>query len=67
MPYAQRLTSIGVFIHGMETCNGAKVPMAASACLRPSPKSCSRVTKLGDVVVITDGKRLDISKAQVGG
>ena len=65
MPYAQRLTSDGVFIHGSDVqwgrgthgCIG--VPTAFA-------KKLFGVTKLGDIVVITDGKMLDVSKAQVG-
>ncbi|MCP1471396.1 hypothetical protein J3E64_003103 [Sphingobium sp. OAS761] len=66
MPYAQRLTSDGVFIHGSDVeygrgthgCIGVPVPFA---------KKLFGVTKPGDIVVITNGKRLDVSKAQVGG
>lgn len=65
MPYALRLTSDGVFIHGSDVqwgrgthgCIG--VPTAFA-------KKLFGVTKLGDIVVITDGKMLDVSKAQVG-
>lgn len=66
MPYAQRLTSDGVFIHGSDVeygrgthgCIGVPVAFA---------KKLFGVTKLGDIVVITNGKMLDVSKAQIGG
>lgn len=65
MPYAQRLTSDGVFIHGSDVeygrgthgCIGVPTPFA---------RKLFGVTKLGDVAVITDGKMLDVSKASVG-
>lgn len=65
MPYAQRLTSDGVFIHGSDVeygrgthgCIG--VPTAFA-------KKLFGVTKLGDIVVITNGKMLNVGKAQVG-
>ncbi len=66
MPYAQRLTSDGVFIHGSDVqygrgthgCIGVPVAFA---------QKLFGVTKLGDMVVITDGKMLDVSKATVEG
>ncbi|MCI4589079.1 L,D-transpeptidase family protein [Sphingobium sp. BYY-5] len=66
MPYAQRLTSDGVFIHGSDVeygrgthgCIGVPVEFA---------RKLFGVTKLGDIAVITNGKMLDVSKAQVGG
>ncbi|MDO7833575.1 L,D-transpeptidase family protein [Sphingobium sp. HBC34] len=65
MPFAQRLTSDGVFIHGSDVqwgrgthgCIG--VPTAFA-------KKLFGVTRTGDMVVITDGKMLDVSKAKVG-
>lgn len=65
MPYAQRLTSDGVFIHGSDVeygkgthgCIGVPVPFA---------KKLFAVTRPGDIVVITNGKMLDVSKAQRG-
>jgi hypothetical protein len=66
MPFAQRLTSDGVFIHGSDVqygrgthgCIGVPVDFA---------RKLFAVTKLGDIVIITNGKMLDVSKAQVGG
>ncbi|WP_408021493.1 MULTISPECIES: L,D-transpeptidase family protein [Sphingomonadaceae] len=66
MPFAQRLTSDGVFIHGSDVqwgrgthgCIGVPVAFA---------KKLFGVTKVGDMVVITDGKMLDVSQAQVSG
>ena len=66
MPYAQRLTSDGVFIHGSDVqygrgthgCIGVPVAFA---------KKLFGVTKIGDIAVITDGKMLDVSKATVEG
>ncbi|MEC3949681.1 L,D-transpeptidase family protein [Sphingobium sp. HWE2-09] len=66
MPFAQRLTSDGVFIHGSDVqwgrgthgCIGVPVAFA---------KRLFGVTKVGDLVVITDGKMLDVSQAQVNG
>jgi hypothetical protein len=65
MPYAQRLTSDGVFIHGSDVeygrgthgCIGVPVEFA---------RKLFAVTKPGDIVIITNGKMLDVSKAQVG-
>jgi lipoprotein-anchoring transpeptidase ErfK/SrfK len=65
MPYAQRLTSDGVFIHGSDV----KWGNATHGCIGV-PKAFAEklfgVTKVGDLVVITDGKMLDVSKATVG-
>lgn len=65
MPYAQRLTSDGVFIHGSDVQWGR----ATHGCIGV-PKAFAQklfgVTKVGDMVVITDGKMLDVSKAQMG-
>ncbi|MEK7342650.1 MAG: L,D-transpeptidase family protein [Pseudomonadota bacterium] len=65
MPYAQRLTSDGVFIHGSDVQWGR----ATHGCIGV-PKAFAQklfgVTKVGDMVIITDGKMLDVSKAQVG-
>ena len=65
MPYAQRLTSDGVFIHGSDVeygrgthgCIG--VPTAFA-------KKLFGVTKLGDIAIITNGKMLNVSNAQAG-
>ena len=65
MPYALRLTSDGVFIHGSDVQYGK----ATHGCIGV-PKEFARklfgVTKIGDIVVITNGKMLDVSKAQRG-
>lgn len=65
MPFAQRLTSDGVFIHGSDV----KWGNATHGCIGV-PKDFAEklfgVTKVGDLVVITDGKMLDVSKASVG-
>lgn len=65
MPYAQRLTSDGVFIHGSDVeygrgthgCIGVPTPFA---------KKLFGVTKIGDIAVITNGKMLNVGKAKVG-
>lgn len=65
MPYMLRLTSDGVAIHGSDV----KWGNATHGCIgvpTPFAQKLFGVTKLGDVVVITNGKRLDVSKAQVG-
>jgi len=65
MPYALRLTSDGVFIHGSDVQYGR----ATHGCIGV-PKDFARklfgVAKLGDIVVITNGKMLDVSKAARG-
>ena len=65
MPYALRLTSDGVFIHGSDVQYGR----ATHGCIGV-PKDFARklfgVTKLGDIVVITNGKMLDVSRAAKG-
>lgn len=66
MPYMLRLTNDGVAIHGSDVqwgnathgCIGVPVPFA---------RKLFGVVKLGDLAVITDGKMLDVSKAQVAG
>ncbi|MES2157765.1 MAG: L,D-transpeptidase family protein [Pseudomonadota bacterium] len=65
MPYMLRLTSDGVAIHGSDV----KWGNATHGCIGVPTLFAQKlfgVTKLGDVVVITNGKRLDVSKAQVG-
>ena len=65
MPYMLRLTSDGVAIHGSDVQWGK----ATHGCIGVPVAFAQKlfgVTKLGDVVVITNGKRLDVSKAQVG-
>ncbi|MEC3911550.1 L,D-transpeptidase family protein [Sphingobium sp. CR2-8] len=65
MPFAQRLTSDGVFIHGSDVQWGR----GTHGCIGVPKEFAQKlfgVTKLGDMVVITDGKMLDVSKAQVG-
>ncbi|MGD9811156.1 MAG: L,D-transpeptidase family protein [Sphingobium sp.] len=65
MPYALRLTQDGVFIHGSDVewgygthgCIGVPTPFA---------KKLFSVAKLGDIVIVTDGKMLDVSGASVG-
>lgn len=64
MPYAQRLTSDGVFVHGSNVQYGS----ATHGCIgvpTPFAKKLFGVTKVGDIVVITNGKMLDTSKAKV--
>ncbi|MEA3388542.1 L,D-transpeptidase family protein [Sphingobium sp. CCH11-B1] len=66
MPYALRLTSDGVFIHGSDVQYGR----ATHGCIGV-PVDFARklfgVVKRGDIVVITNGKMLDVSKAKIGG
>lgn len=65
MPFAQRLTSDGVFIHGSDVQWGR----GTHGCIgvpRDFAEKLFGVTKVGDLVVITDGKMLDVSKAKVG-
>ena len=66
MPYALRLTSDGVFIHGSDVQYGR----ATHGCIGV-PVDFARklfgVVKRGDLVVITNGKMLDVSKAKIGG
>lgn len=65
MPFAQRLTNDGVFIHGSDVQWGR----GTHGCIGVPKEFAQKlfgVTKLGDVVVITNGKMLDVSKAQVG-
>ncbi|KQN09496.1 hypothetical protein ASE85_00570 [Sphingobium sp. Leaf26] len=65
MPFAQRLTSDGVFIHGSDVQWGR----GTHGCIGV-PKAFAEklfgVTRVGDLVVVTDGKMLDVSKATVG-
>lgn len=66
MPFAQRLTNDGVFIHGSDVQWGR----GTHGCIGVPKEFAQKlfgVTKLGDLVVITNGKMLDVSKAQVGG
>jgi lipoprotein-anchoring transpeptidase ErfK/SrfK len=62
MPYTLRLTSDGVAIHGSDVQWGN----ATHGCIgvpKAFAKKLFGVTKLGDLVVITDGKMLDTSHA----
>ncbi|NML10739.1 L,D-transpeptidase family protein [Sphingobium sp. AR-3-1] len=66
MPFAQRLTSDGVFIHGSDVQWGR----GTHGCIGVPKEFAEKlfgVTKLGDMVIITDGKMLDVSQAQVSG
>ncbi|MDI1297272.1 MAG: L,D-transpeptidase family protein [bacterium] len=66
MPFMQRLTSDGVAIHGSDV----KWGNATHGCIgvpTPFAQKLFGVTKVGDLVVITNGKMLDTSKAQVNG
>lgn len=63
MPFMQRLTNDGVAIHGSDVQWGN----ATHGCIgvpTPFAKKLFGVTKLGDLVVITDGKMLDTSHAE---
>ncbi len=66
MPYMLRLTSDGVAIHGSDVQWGK----ATHGCIgvpTPFAKKLFGVTKLGDMVIVTDGKMLDVSGATRGG
>ncbi|MEJ7935107.1 L,D-transpeptidase family protein [Sphingobium sp. AN558] len=66
MPFAQRLTSDGVYIHG----SNVKWGNATHGCIgvpTPFAKKLFDATKVGDIVVITDGKMLDTSHAKAEG
>lgn len=65
MPYAQRLTSDGVFIHGSDVEYGR----GTHGCIGVPTEFAKKlfgVTKIGDVAVITNGKMLNVGKAKVG-
>lgn len=65
MPFAQRLTNDGVFIHGSDVQWGR----GTHGCIGVPKEFAQKlfgVTKPGDLVIITNGKMLDVSKAQVG-
>jgi len=60
MPYALRLTQDGVFIHGSEVEWGG----ATHGCLgvpTAFAKKLFDVVKLGDIVIVTDGKMMDLN------
>lgn len=65
MPYMLRLTADGVSIHGSDVvldrgthgCIGVPTPFA---------KLLFEQAKLGDPVIVTDGRMMDVSGAQVG-
>lgn len=66
MPYMLRLTSDGVAIHGSDVHWGS----ATHGCIgvpTPFAKKLFGVTRLGDLVIITNGKMLDTSRAQRAG
>ena len=66
MPYMQRLTSDGVAIHGADV----KWGYATHGCIGVPKEFAQKlfgVTKVGDMVIITNGKMLDTSKAVVSG
>lgn len=63
MPYTLRLTSDGVAIHGSDVQWGN----ATHGCIgvpKPFAQKLFGVTRLGDLVVITNGKMLDTSHAK---
>ncbi|MDX3901531.1 MAG: L,D-transpeptidase family protein [Sphingobium sp.] len=63
MPYMLRLTNDGVAIHGSDV----KWGNATHGCIgvpTPFAEKLFKVAKLGDLVVITNGKRLDTSRAR---
>ncbi|HKY80833.1 MAG TPA: L,D-transpeptidase family protein [Sphingobium sp.] len=63
MPYMQRLTSDGVAIHGSDVMLGN----ATHGCIgvpTPFAKKLFGVTKLGDLVIVTNGRMLDVSGAK---
>jgi lipoprotein-anchoring transpeptidase ErfK/SrfK len=63
MPFTLRLTNDGVAIHGSDVQWGN----ATHGCIgvpKAFAKKLFGVTKLGDLVVITNGKMLDTSRAQ---
>lgn len=66
MPYMLRLTNDGVAIHGSDV----KWGNATHGCIgvpTPFAKKLFDVVKLGDLVVVTDGKMLDTSHAERAG
>lgn len=66
MPYMLRLTSDGVAIHGSNVQWG----YATHGCIgvpTPFAKKLFGVAKLGDLVVITNGRMLDTSHAEAAG
>ncbi|MBB3980733.1 lipoprotein-anchoring transpeptidase ErfK/SrfK [Sphingobium fontiphilum] len=65
MPYMLRLTNDGVAIHGSDVQWGN----ATHGCIgvpTPFAEKLFKVAKLGDLVIITNGRMLDTSKAQRG-
>ena len=63
MPYMLRLTSDGVAIHGSDVQWGR----ATHGCIgvpTPFARKLFAVAKLGDMVIITNGKMLDVSQAR---
>lgn len=65
MPYMLRLTNDGVAIHGSDV----KWGNATHGCIgvpTAFAEKLFKVTKLGDIVVITNGKMLDTSRASRG-
>jgi lipoprotein-anchoring transpeptidase ErfK/SrfK len=65
MPYMLRLTNDGVAIHGSDV----KWGNATHGCIgvpTAFAEKLFRVAKLGDIVVITNGKMLDTSRARTG-
>ena len=65
MPYMLRLTNDGVSIHGADVAAGR----ATHGCIgvpTPFAKKLFNAVKLGTPVIVTDGKMLDVSGAQVG-
>lgn len=65
MPYALRLTSDGVFIHGSDVQYGRATHGCIGVPVDFARKLFS-VVKRGDIVIITNGKMLDVSKAAKG-
>ncbi|HEX7876558.1 MAG TPA: L,D-transpeptidase family protein [Sphingobium sp.] len=66
MPYMLRLTSDGVAIHGSDVQWGN----ATHGCIgvpTPFARKLFGVTRLGDLVIVTNGKMLDMGRVKKGG
>lgn len=66
MPYMQRLTNDGVAIHGSDV----RIGYATHGCVGVPTAFAAKlfaVTKLGDKVIVTNGKRLALGQSITGG
>ena len=67
MPYMMRLTDDGITIHGSDSVAPGFATHGCVAVPVAFARKLFEATKLGDLVIVTNGKRLQMGEAIVGG